>query len=243
MKAIIIDDEPQARIALKSQLERNIENLNIIGEAAGVLGAKELIQELNPEVIFLDIQLSDGTGFDLLELIDFEKLNIIFTTAYNEHAIKAFKYNAIDYLLKPIDVDDLIQTIERLKNKLITGKHIKKLIGDLKKDNLEQIVIQTSEGYFVFKLLDIIHITSDGNYSRFFFNNRKPLLVSKTLKEYEILLESNGFLRVHLSHIINLKHVVSFHTNQGLFVTLSNNENIPVSHRKKTNLLEYLRNI
>lgn len=243
MKALIIDDEPQARIALKSQLERNMDNMEVIGEAGGVTEAKQLINELQPEIIFLDIQLSDGTGFDLLEVINYEKINIVFTTAYHEHAIKAFKYNAIDYLLKPIDTDDLIQTIDRLQKKLSSSEHIKKLMSDFKKEKLEQLVIQTSEGYFIFKLSDITHITSDGNYSKFFFTNRKPLLVSKTLKEYEHLLQDDGFLRIHLSYLVNITHIVSFHTNIGLFITLSNQENIPVSHRKKTILLDFLKNL
>ena len=241
MRALIIEDEAQAISALKSELKLHCSDVEIIGEAKSVKDGIEKIKLLNPELIFLDIQLSDGLGFDILELNKDYNFKVIFTTAYSQYAIKAIKFSALDYLLKPIDSQELIFAIEKaLKNsKNDESIKIQNFIQN-KNEAKKKIALQTSEGFSIFEIETIIRCSAESNYTCVYFANGKKTLFSKTLKEFEDLLCTSGFERIHHSHIINLNHLVNFINKDGGYVLLSDKSTLPVSQRKKTQLISTL---
>lgn len=245
MRTLIIDDEKGARVILKSQIERNCPEIEIIGEASNIDDAINLINTSKPDLIFLDIQLADGLSFEILNKINNpENYHIIFTTAYNQYAIKAFKYNAIDYLLKPIDNEELVEAVYKINlNKTKYNQAIfDNLIHQLEnKQGVQQkITLSTSEGLFLISLDDILFLNSEGNYTKFYLQDGTTKLTSKTLKEYEKLLPENRFYRVHLSYVVNLNKIKSFNTSYDLYLELTNGSKVPVSTRKKSEVYQLL---
>lgn len=244
LKTIIIDDESRARSALKQEIQLNCPDIDIVGEADSIATAVPLIKQLAPDLIFLDIQLSDGLGFTILEQADGQDYAIVFTTAYSEYAIKAFKTSAIDYLLKPIDSAELIQAIDKVKS----GLHAKQQVtlqnppagANLQALQQKKIILHTSEGLHVIQIADIIRCNSYGNYSFVFLRDGSKILLAKILKEIEENLEGTGFERVHHSHLINLNHVKSFRNREGGMVVMSDGSEVPVSMRKKSGFLDHL---
>ncbi len=241
MKVLIIEDEEQSISALRSEIAMNCPNLEIVGEAKTVSEGILMIETLQPELIFLDIQLSDGIGFDVLShfqnKVDFK---VIFTTAYSQYAIKAIKFSALDYLLKPIDAEELKKAVEKAfkssQNELATK--IETLIRNHSETPArKKIVLPTSEGVSVFEVENILKCSAESNYTCIYFTNGKKMLFSKTLKEFEELLCNSGFERIHNSHIINLNHLSSFVNKDGGYVILSDKSTLPVSQRKKINLM------
>lgn len=241
MRALIIEDEAQAISALKSELKLHCPDVEIIGEAKSITDGIEKIKSLNPELIFLDIQLSDGLGFDILELYKDHNFKVIFTTAYSQYAIKAVKFSALDYLLKPIDSEELVFAVEKaLKNsKNEDSIKIQNFIQN-KNETRKKIALQTSEGFSIFEIDTIIRCSAESNYTCAYFANGKKILFSKTLKDFEDLLCTSGFERIHHSHIINLNHLVNFINKDGGYVVLSDKSTLPVSQRKKTQLINTL---
>jgi two-component system LytT family response regulator len=246
MKALIIEDEEQAISALKLELKIHCKEINIVGEAKSIKEAITKIALLEPDLIFLDIQLSDGLGFEILDLFKQNNFKVIFTTAYSQYAIKAIKFSALDYLLKPIDSDELILAVKKAMKANKTEENIK-IENFLKNQNetpaRKKIALHTNEGISVFELEHIIKCSADSNYTCLYFSNGKKMLVSKTLKEFEDLLCNNGFERIHHSHIINMNHLVSFINKDGGYVILSDKSTLPVSQRKKSNLINTLNNL
>lgn len=246
MKAIIIEDEAQAISALKSELSIHCPDVIVTGEAKSVKEGIPLIKNLKPDLIFLDIQLSDGLGFDILTVLKEEKFKVIFTTAYSQYAIKAIKFSALDYLLKPIDSEELIQAIDKFKsmNSSSDLTKIETLLFNLQNpEKRKKIILNTTEGISIFETDTILKCSAESNYTQVYFTNGKKQLFSKTLKEFEELLEHSGFERVHHSHIINLNHLLSFVNKDGGYVILSDKSTVPVSQRKKTQLMERLSRI
>lgn len=247
MRTLIIEDETQAIDALKSELSINCPNISIIGEAKTVKNAIQLINELSPDLIFLDIQLADGNGFEILDAIKDSKFKIIFTTAYNQYAMKAIKYSAFDYLLKPIDTEELVSAINRLKeswSSQTTNLQLETLLSHLKNpEKRSKIALPTNEGITIFEINSIIKCSAESNYTTVYFNNGKKILFSKTLKDFEDLLEGANFERIHHSHIINMNHLLSFNNKDGGYVVMSDKSSVPVSQRKKTTLMEALQKI
>lgn len=246
MNAIIIDDNDNARIALKSDLEDYCENIHLVGEADGVESGYDLIQRTKPDLIFLDIRMGDGTGFDLLE--KYKSVNnipfkIIFTTAYDEFAIKAFKYAAADYLLKPIDSDSLVDAVNRVKQLNEEGKanQLQSLLKHITQPKNTKISLADSERIHVINIEDIIRCESFKNYTTFFLANGKKITVSKTIKEYEDQLVNNDFLRVHHSHLINLNQVKEVVKIDGPYLIMEDGSNVPVSVRKKESLMKKMK--
>ncbi|WP_310378535.1 LytTR family DNA-binding domain-containing protein [Flavobacterium sp.] len=243
MRTILIEDEDQAISALLADIKQHCPELEIIGTAGSVEEGVKLIQKLSPELVFLDIQLSDGLGFDILETFKNNNFKIIFTTAYSQYAIKAIKFSALDYLLKPINTGELKIAVKKAfdTNKETNQAQIENFI---KNQNLlnpnKRIALQTSQGVFLYELQTIIRCNSEGNYTSIHFTNGKRLLIAKPLKEYEDILSSFGFERIHHSHIINLNHLVSYLNKDGGYVVLSDNTSLPVSIRKKSQLLKIL---
>ncbi|MBK7441073.1 MAG: response regulator transcription factor [Bacteroidetes bacterium] len=246
IRAIIIDDESRARSALKQEIALNCPEVLIVGEADSVQSSVELIQSVSPELIFLDIQLSDGLGFHILDVVGNEDYEIIFTTAYSEYAIKAFKTNALDYLLKPIDSEELIAAVAKVSQKKEDVPPVVEpnaAVPDLTTLQQKKIILHTSDGLFVIQVADIIRCNSYGNYSFVYLKDGNKILLAKILKEIEESLRPFGFERVHHSHLINLNHVKSFRHKDGGLVIMSDLSEVPVSLRKKSAFLEQLEKL
>ena len=241
IKTIIIDDEEDARQMLQLLLKK-YSSIEIIGEAASVQEGITLIKESNPVLVFLDIELTDGTGFDLLNHFPEADFQIVFVTAYDEFAIKAFKYNAIDYLLKPIDPLELEKVIQKIQNGIQPNwaKQIDALLSTVKEKKVEKILLGTSEGMHVIKLSEIIHIEAEGSYCNIFLINNDRLIVSKNMKELESLLDSKIFFRAHQSYIVNLNFVKKVLKDEGGLILLQDDSKVPISRRRKEDFLKEL---
>ncbi len=245
MKTIIIDDSEMARVALKSDIQIYCPQLTIIGEAESVFSGLELILKLKPELVFLDIRMADGTGFDILEQLKIrDRLNFktIFTTAYNEYAIKAFKFSAIDYLLKPIDADDLKEAVNKCVDKTNNSQSINMLMDSFKdiQTTQKRIALSSADKIQIVAIQEIISCESQRNYTLFYLTENRQILVTKPLKDYEDLLTEYSFIRVHHSHLINIKHLKEFVKIDGGYAIMSDKSQIPVSVRKRDDLLKAL---
>lgn len=239
MKTLIIDDEIKSRNTLNNFLVKYCPDIKVIGQADGVKTALEQINELKPELIFLDIEMGDGTGFDLLERLEDKSLKVIFVTAYNEYAIQAFRFSAVDYLLKPINPEELIAAVRKLHNE--TGEKEEQyhtLLSNHKK--IRKIALPTQEGIEFVSIEKIIRCEADNNYTRFHILGGKTMLVSKTLKEFQELLESQGFFRVHQSHLIHLNYVQKYMKGSGGVAVMEDGSHVDVARRKKEAFLEIL---
>lgn len=240
MKAVIIDDMEAARTALKADLESYCPDIEIIGEAQGVVSGAKLIKDVKPELIFLDIQMPDGSGFDLLEILPELDFDIIFTTASDAYALKAFKVSAVDYLMKPIDPDDLIEAVKRAKDQNNSTERL-----SLLKENMQgskKIALNTLEKIQIVNIEDIIRCESSVNYTTFYFMDGTKLLVTKTLKEFDKMLSEYNFFRVHQSHLINTEFIKEFLKTNGELV-MKDGTKVPVSTRKKAQVMEMLNNL
>jgi two-component system LytT family response regulator len=245
IKALIVDDEPSAVNTLRLMLERYIPEITMLRSTNDPQDALPLIKSFQPDLLFLDIQMPVLTGFELLKRIPHFSFEIIFTTAHDQYAIQAIRFSALDYLLKPIDADELRAAFDKFisRNNLKIGNQplYQNLMHNIsvvdKKDF--KLAVPTSEGTFFYFPDEIIRLEGESNYTRFFFSGKKPMLVSKTLKEYEELLMGHGFIRVHKSHLINKKHVVNY-TNDGQLV-LADQSKVEVSRRRKEEVMEALK--
>ena len=250
ISAILIDDDINLRNGMKGLLQLYAPQIAIIGEAGSVVSGVEAIEFLRPQVVFLDIQLNDGTGFDILEKITSfngaQKSHIVFITAHEQYAIKAFRFSALDFLLKPVDPDELQKVIQKIKSEIEkndSSSHIDLLLENIRKkvDNFKRIALSTSDGIHLFDVSDIIRCESEDNYTKFFIKNSKPILISKTLKEYEELLTEHGFERIHQSHLINLNYLKSYIKKEGGYVIMADDSQLPISQRKKERLQDILK--
>ncbi len=249
--AILIDDDINLRNGMKALLERTAPEIQIIGEADSVETGVVLMKKTQPQVVFLDIHLGDGSGFDILEEVSKSvKINsqIVFITAHEQYAIKAFRFSALDFLLKPVDPEELEKVIEKVKSivhKNDSVAHIDLLLENIRKkvDNFKRIALSNADGVHLFEISDIIRCESLDNYTKFYIKNNKPILISKTLKEYEELLAEHGFERIHQSHLINLNYLKSYIKKDGGYVIMADETHLPISHRKKERLQEILKTI
>ena len=239
IKAIIIDDIPEARSVLKTDLENYCVNIEVIGEADGVVSGAKIIKELKPDLVFLDIQMPDGSGFDLLEILSDKNFKLIFTTASDEYAVKAFKFSAVDYLLKPIDPDELMDAVSRVEQQEQPTDRIALL-----KENFDQpkrIALNTLEKIHIVEVDEILRCESSINYTMFYFTDETKLLVTKTLKEFDKLLSDHYFIRVHQSHLVNARFIKEFTKSDG-YIFMKDGTKVPVSTRKKQVLMEMIQN-
>lgn len=252
IKAILIDDDKNLREGMKGLLTRFAPSIKIIGEADSVATGIEVIDALEPQVVFLDIQLTDGTGFDILEKLSERnktiKTNVVFITAHEQYAIKAFRFSALDFLLKPVDPEELQKVIEKIEaviEKKNDYSHIDLLLENIRKnvDNFKRIALSTSDGIHLFDISDIIRCESADNYTKFYIKNTKPVLISKTLKEYEELLKEHNFERIHQSHLINLNYLKSYIKKDGGYVVMTDESRLPISQRKRERLQEILKSM
>ena len=241
MKALIVDDEQNVREALRGLLQLWSPETEIVAEASCVSEALGKIHMFEPELVFLDVEMGDGTGFDLLKLIPERKFEVIFVTAHQHYAISAIRMSACDFLLKPVDPDDLTDAIERAQTKLQQhgGDPIDVMLQHASGIK-DRIVLKDMENIYVINIADIIHCEADGRYTRFYVKGMRPILVSTNLKEYEQLLSPSGFVRIHHSHVINLAHIQRI-DKVNLTVHLCENEKVPISVRKKDELMKRLQ--
>jgi two-component system LytT family response regulator len=244
IKAIIVDDEPKARRVLSNSILQFCPNIELVAICEDVLEAIEQIKTHKPDVLFLDIEMPNYSGFELLDLIGEVNFEIIFVTAYNQHALKAFEVSAIDYLLKPLRIDKLELAVEKLQERIQVRdfqKCLSVLKDNLKQKELKKLIVSTQEGMQVVKIEHIISIIADGSYSKIIIKNSSPLLISKNLKFFSAsLLEEDGFYRVHRSYIVNIHSVLQFQKNKNLLL-LENNQEAKVSRDKKVLIQELLK--
>jgi two-component system LytT family response regulator len=245
LTAAIVDDVAQARATLKEDLAAYCPNIEIIGEADGVVTGSKLLNKIKPDVVFLDIQLQDGTGFDILEILGDISFQVIFTTASDEFAIKAFKFSAVDYLLKPIDPDELIVAVQKIsKVNNSTQENYDLLLTTVKEQSApKRLALHTLEKIHVTEIADIVRCESNGNYTTFYFKNGQKLLVTKTLKEYDQMLGEYHFARVHQSHLINAQQIKEFVKVDGGYLVMRDGSKIPVSLRKKSVVMKLLEDL
>lgn len=234
MKTILIDDELQGRNALKTKLKMHCPRVEIIGEAENGAQGIELINKLKPDLLFLDIEMPVMTGFEMLNTIQDRSFQVIFTTAYDHYAIKAIRYAAFDYLLKPIDAEELIQCTQKLEK-------IKYPINEdrlqLLQNKFSKIALATSEGLIFSTVEDILYLEADSNYTIFHFKDKSKQIVSKTLKDFEELLPGDTFFRSHHSFLINLQHIKKYLKNESQ-IELTNGSMVDLSRRKKEEFLK-----
>jgi two-component system, LytTR family, response regulator len=243
MNIVIIDDEKHCRELLKAQIERYCIDAKIVGEANGVNTGVTLIKETKPDLVFLDIQMNDGTGFDLLNKTDFDSFKLVFTTAFDEYAIKAFKYSAIHYLLKPIDKDELIDAYLRaLHDSLSQAKSKENIINIYEKGEFETISLKTENSIYNINILDIEFIKAEGSYCVFNLENEEKIMISNPLKDYADILPQEIFIRTHKSYLVNLKQIKSFNKN-ALEIEMKTGKKTFVSRRNKLIFTEKLKTL
>jgi two-component system LytT family response regulator len=241
IRTLIIEDEPKNRIRLRNMIESDFPNIDLAGEADGVKTGIEAINSLKPELVLLDIRLADGDAFELLDKAGEITFKIIFITAYEEYALKAIKFSALDYLLKPISSEDLKLAIDKAEQQIMNELRLKlsTLQLNLNPDKKNKtIVLRTMNKIYLVEIMEIIRCESDGSYTRVFTKEGKEYMVSVPMKEYEDILLDHGFFRIHKSHIINLSYIESF-DKEG-YVRLKDTTSLPVSRRKKNELLEVI---
>jgi len=247
IKALIIDDVERARQSLRDDIEDYCENVLIVGEADGVSSGIDAIRSLKPALVFLDIQMDDGTGFDLLEQIGAVNFKIIFTTALDEYAIRAFRFSAVDYLLKPIDPDQLQAAVAKIHEepRKETSPY-DLLLENLKKiqnSSVRKIALNTQEKVHIVAIDEVIRCESNSNYTLFHLTQKRNILVTKTLKEFEELFHDYNFIRVHHSHLINLDFMSEFVKTDGGYALMADGTEVPVSTRKRDALMKKLQEL
>lgn len=244
LQAVIVDDEKYARENLSSLLSEFCPYVEVIGEAADLKTAERIINNLNPDLLFVDIRLSTSTGFELLEKIKSRNFGVIFVTAYDNYAIKAIKFSAVDYILKPINSKELIQAVKKFADKVeIEKKSIKLelLIENLSKERaFNRLGVNTEDRIELLLVKKIIRMQGESNYTRIFMERGNTILISKTLVEFEDLLRDLGFLRVHKAHLVNIDFVKSIEKKGDTKLLLNDGTIVPVSRRRKVGVIESL---
>ena len=244
MKAIIVDDDSRVANIITKLIETDFDDIVVVASAEDIETGIRCIKEHKPDLLFLDINLPDGTGFDLLKNLGHIDFKIIFITAFGEYALQAIKFSALDYILKPIDIEELTKAVEKAREIIHLEEEqlkVNTLLENFEeKRNLRRIVLHTSECLHYVNLDEIIRCEADNNYTFFYLTNDRKILVSKTLKEFAELLKESGFLRVHQSHLINSLYVDRFVKSDGGYLLMKDNSNVPVSMSNRQQILKAL---
>ncbi len=245
MKILVVDNEANIRKGIVELIKNFCPFAFEIFEADGVTSGLKAVAEVNPDILFLDVELDDGTGMDLLSQLNEVDFHVVFVTAHNKYAMDAFRFSAIDFLLKPINPNELIEAFDKV-TKQIKNKFVQDQL-EVMQESLhrisskeKKIVLKDSNSIFFVKVSDIIRCESDGQYTEFYIENLKKIIISKSLKEYEELLEPYGFIRPHHSHLINTSKILRMDKFNGGILVMQNQDEIPVSHRKKAQILQVL---
>jgi len=248
IKTIVIDDELKARETILNMLATYCTDVKVIATADSVKEGVKVLKSHQPDLVLLDIKMADGTGFDLLRKLKNIDFLVIFITAFEEFAIRAIKFSAIDYILKPLDPDELVNAVHKAKGVLNKDNMSVKLEAlyenlDMLGSNTKKIVLKTTDSVHIVNLRDIVRCESEKNYTHFFTVENEKITVSKTLKEYNELLNDYKFYRVHQSHLINLAHVKRYDKKEGGFLIMDDNSSVPVSFRKKEDLMKLFKSL
>lgn len=244
MKAMIVDDEEKSRKALLTILLGIAPDLEVVAQASSVAQALPVVQALKPELLFLDVNLTDGLGFDLLEQLNWREFKVVFITGHDHYAIRAFRFNAIDYILKPPDPDQVAEAIEKAKSQPNVAAHFTERFVPLRQQSPEssrtKIALAEAGSVSIVALSDVIRCESEGSYTTFFTTKGRKIVVSKQLKEFDELLAPCGFYRVHQSHLVNLSHVEQLIREDNGVLVMSDGSRVEVSRRRKEGVVEIL---
>lgn len=245
LRAIVIDDIEKIRSKNIASIKQYCPGVAVIAEAEDVKSGIDAIRRYVPDLVFLDVELPDGTGFDLLRELNPINFKVIFITGYQEFAITAFRFSAIDYLLKPVEPADLIEAVKKAEesvNKEVLDLKLSTLFSNMERPkNLHKLILKTAEKVYSVNVQDIVHCESDKNYTTFYFINAPKLVVSNTLKDYETLLTPQGFFRSHQSHLINMLYFDHFiKADGGATIVMKDKSKIPLAVRKKEGFLTIL---
>ncbi len=245
-RILIIDDEKRIRDFVKRMVDSFAFDVEVYTDGENVETGLKAIQELKPDIVFLDIQMPDGTGFDLLNQVGEKNFELIFITAFQEYAIMAIKFSALDYILKPIDAEELKTALQNALDTIDFKKEetqYEALTHNLNTHQKRKLVLKTQESVHVVDLNEIIRCEADKNYTFFYLNSGKKILVSRTLKDFELLLANHGFFRVQQSHLINLEYIVRYDKSEGGSVIMKDGAAVPLSTAKKEQFFQLLENL
>jgi two-component system, LytTR family, response regulator len=249
IKVLIVDDEKASRDTLAGVLEKEHPEVYLAGQATGVEDAWQQIAVLKPDLVFLDIKMADGSGFDLLNRFEQAEFRVIFVTAYDDFTLDAIRFSAFDYLLKPINSHELREALDRFRKSLAGPDNLnvrmKAFINNYNADEAgrKKIVLKTADSIYLVPISTIIRCEAYNNYSWVYFSDQPKLLISKPLKHFEEMLGHYGFMRVHQSHLVNLSHLVRINKVDGGMVVLSDNIPVPISTRKREQVFRILQNL
>lgn len=246
MKALVIDNEKNIRETVVDLITAFCPQITSISQADGVVTGLKKIHEINPDIVFTDVEMDDGTGMEMLSKLSDIKFQVIFITAHNKYAIDAFRFSAIDFLTKPINPDELAKSVQKAENSIKNKLYLEQVAVMNEKDSSrleKKIVLKELDAIHVLKVKDLICCEASGIYTTFFIDNNKQIVVSKNLKEYEEILEPFGFLRVHNSFLINGNRIEKFEKSDGGIVIMEGGHKIPVSQRKRDVLIDFLKKI
>ena len=245
-KVLIIDDENRTRDFVKKMIDSFQLDLEVFTDGENVETGIEPINRIQPDIVFLDIQMPDGTGFDVLNSLETKKFEVIFITAYQEYAIKAIKFSALDYILKPIDAEELHSAILTAIDSVDFKKEdlqYEALENNIQPGNRRKLVLKTQECVYIVDLMEIIRCEADKNYTFFFLNSGKKILVSRTLKDFETMLNGYGFFRIQQSHLINLDYLDRYDKHQGGAIIMKDGSALPLSPAKKDQFFKLLEQL
>lgn len=238
IRAVIIDDLALARASLSADVADYCPGVELVGEADGVVSGMKLILKEQPDLVFLDIHMADGEGFDILNILDDLQASIIFTTASDQHAIQAFQHDAVDYLLKPIDSDLLVKAVDKCK-----ARRNQSSDKETVPKHSETLALSTLDDVRIVKISDIVRCESDGNYTTVFEINGHKTMVSQSLKSFEERLREYGFYRTHQSHLVQWIYVKAYLKTEGGFLLMEDESEVPVAVRKKKDVLDRLKGV
>lgn len=248
MRIVIIDDEIQACSALQNMIKFYCREVEIVGMAHGVTDGIALIKETSPDLVLLDIQMPDGLGFDVLKAFKLPEFRVVFVTAYEQYAIRAIRFAAFDYLLKPVNPDELADAVTRAETNLMQRNYESRVqmmaeAACNPAPPMRRMVLNTAESVYVAWIDDIVRCEADQNYTHFYFGSRDKITVSRTLKDFDEMLAGCGFFRVHQSHLINMAWVDRYDKGCGGMAVLKNKVKVPVSTRKREMFIDALRRL
>jgi two-component system LytT family response regulator len=237
LSAIIVDDELHGRENLKKIIETYCREINILGVANSAVTAKELVIELNPDIVFLDISMPILDGFDFLDEFEERNFSVVFVTAHEEYGVKAVKAGAADYILKPVNIKELKQTIKKLLSNHIPSSNGRTV------EETNKLIVPSSHGFNVFEFDDIMRIEADGCYTKIVRKNGKTTTVSRTLKEFEDTLPQERFIRIHKSHLINMNYIKEYSSYGGNYITMNDGSKIEISRRRTPDFIQKIKAI
>jgi len=243
INALIVDDEEFGRSVLSNLIKKYCPNVTLVGEASSVKEAIEILKNTKVDLVFLDIEMPGGSGFELLEKMKNYSFSVIFTTAYNHYAVRAFKFSALDYLLKPIDIDELKNALKKLEtneDKSSFNQSVKYLLDNYNLPTVTKIALPTKSGLEFIEIKNIIRCEADGKYTNCILTTGKNIFSTRSLKDFEELLIPSNFFRIHHAHLINLNQIQNYIKGDGGYVLMSNGDNVTISKRKKDDFLKKL---